>query len=281
MPKTTKSRGGGVDSQPAVVAAYCAELRAASQSSGTVRLRGYQLTAWLRACPDWLTATREDVVAYLDDPDASPETLASKRAALTAFYDWLIATGQRTQANPVTGMKKIHRNAGMPRPCPDAVVTTALAEADAPTRRMLLLGRFAGLRAAEIAACRTDDLTPDCRGLRVLGKGHKLRVVPAHPEVVALLADLAPGWVFPRTTPRGGPHWSANAVTHKVSAVLPAPWTCHTLRHRFATDLYAACHDLRIVQAALGHASLATTARYLAIDDDAAFQAVAGLRLAG
>ena len=281
MPKTSSPGGGGELDSAAVVAAYCAELRAASQSPATVNLRGYQLRAWLRACPDWAAATRDDVVAYLDDAGASPETLASKRAALTAFYDWLIATGQRSEANPVTGMKRIHRNAGVPRPCPDAVVATALAEADAPTRRMILLGRFAGLRAAEIAACRTDDLTPDSRGLRVLGKGRKLRIVPAHPQVVAVLAEVPPGWVFPRTTSRGGPHWAGNAVSHKVSSVLPAPWTCHTLRHRFATDLYAACHDLRIVQAALGHASLATTARYLAIDDDAAFQAVAGLRLAG
>ncbi|OBK04066.1 recombinase XerD [Mycolicibacterium fortuitum] len=42
----------------------------------------------------------------------------------------------------------------------------------------------------------------------------------------------------------------------------------HTLRHRFATRAYRATRNLRAVQMLLGHASVATTQRYLAVDDD-------------
>lgn len=261
---------------------YLAELRAAGQSPDTVRVRRYQLGAWLRSVPNWLHATRDDVVQYLDHPALSNETLASQRSAITGFYDWLIATGRRTEVNPVAGLLPIRRDAGVPRPAPDAVVAEALLSADEPTRKMLILGRFAGLRAAEIARCSTQDLTADGRGLRVLGKGNKQRLVPAHPRVVGVIEESRPGWLFPNETGRGRlPHWLPVTVSKKVAAALPGPWTCHTLRHRFATDLYAACHDLRIVQSALGHASLATTARYLAVDDQVAFAAVMGLQLTG
>jgi integrase/recombinase XerC len=44
--------------------------------------------------------------------------------------------------------------------------------------------------------------------------------------------------------------------------------TMHTLRHRFASRAYRGTRNLRAVQTLLGHASIATTERYLAVDDD-------------
>jgi integrase len=72
------------------------------------------------------------------------------------------------------------------------------------------------------------------------------------------------GWLFP--TGFGG-HLTPDAVGRLVSRVLPDGWTMHTLRHRFATRGYRGTHNLRAVQMLLGHASIATTERYLAVDD--------------
>jgi site-specific recombinase XerD len=50
--------------------------------------------------------------------------------------------------------------------------------------------------------------------------------------------------------------------------MLPDHWTMHTLRHRFASRAYRGTPNLGAVQVLLGHASIATTQRYTAVDDE-------------
>lgn len=45
-------------------------------------------------------------------------------------------------------------------------------------------------------------------------------------------------------------------------------WTLHKLRHRFASKAYRGTRNLRAVQELLGHANVAITERYTAVDDD-------------
>lgn len=49
----------------------------------------------------------------------------------------------------------------------------------------------------------------------------------------------------------------------------------HTLRHRYATRIYAATGDVLAVQQLLGHASLATTQTYLGLSEDRLIAAAA------
>ena len=58
------------------------------------------------------------------------------------------------------------------------------------------------------------------------------------------------------------PAWIGKLATR----VLPPPWTLHKLRHRFATVTHDATGDLIVVQQLLGHASLATTQTYVAVN---------------
>lgn len=60
---------------------------------------------------------------------------------------------------------------------------------------------------------------------------------------------------------------TARHVGKLGSQWLPEGVTLHQLRHRFATVVNKATHDLVSVQRLLGHASVATTQRYVAVDE--------------
>ena len=86
------------------------------------------------------------------------------------------------------------------------------------------------------------------------------------------------GWLFPSDLSRDQPITPAH-LGKMIAAVLPAGWTTHTLRHRFATKAYKSGRDLRAVQELLGHMKPETTAIYAAVPDGALAAAVAGVGL--
>jgi site-specific recombinase XerD len=129
----------------------------------------------------------------------------------------------------------------------------------------------AGLRIAEALALEPRDL--DCGVLRVRkGKGQKARTVALDPEAWAVVQAWTErkarlgisGPVF--STLKGGPMLSS--YTRNLfrrlgkKAGLAKRVHAHGLRHSFAAGLADEKVDLRIIQQALGHGSLATTQRY-------------------
>ena len=48
----------------------------------------------------------------------------------------------------------------------------------------------------------------------------------------------------------------------------------HQLRHLCATEVHEQTHDVRLVQTLLGHSSLATTQRYIAVEDSKVRKAI-------
>ncbi|HUB96244.1 MAG TPA: tyrosine recombinase XerC [Stellaceae bacterium] len=134
-----------------------------------------------------------------------------------------------------------------------------------------------GLRLGEALSLMRRE-APDAEGtLTIIGKGGKARMVPVLPAVAAAvkeyLADCphklaADGPLF--VGARGGP-LHPRLVQGQVAKIraylgLPDGASPHALRHSFATHLLAGGADLRAIQELLGHASLATTQRYTAVD---------------
>ena len=64
-------------------------------------------------------------------------------------------------------------------------------------------------------------------------------------------------------------HLSPRWVGKIVAELLPGTATMHQLRHRFATRAYAVDRDVLTVQQLLGHASPATTQRYVVVPPEA------------
>ena len=244
-------------------------LTAAHQSPDTIRLRMHQLARLARDHVDrspW-SLTTEELADWLARHKWSAETIRSHRAMLTGFYGWAARVGHTT-SDPSLLLPGVRAPQHYARPAPELVFRAALAAAPERTRLMVMLAGLVGLRRGEISRVHTRDLMPDLAGwtLRVHGKGAKVRHVPLLPDVAAVLSALPEGWLFPGQVDG---HLSSARVGELVSDALGGDWTCHTLRHRFATTAYAGCRDVLVVKELLGHSKVETTQTYVRLPDEA------------
>lgn len=260
-------------------------------SAGTIRLRMQWLRRVAREVP-LESAARADLLGWLAEQRWQPETRKSARNALRSFYRWATEEGI-LDTDPTTRIPAVKVPPGLPRPTPTSVVRAALARASQRDRLMIGLAAYAGLRRSEIAALPWKSVEWWWSGLRVTGKGQKVREVPLLPELAAMLraeqgrrerGQVAAGWRYdidpdsPYVLPSHlGGHMSPYTVGAVLSDALGLGWTGHTLRHRFCTKAYAVDRDLLAVQQLAGHSRPETTARYTKVPRGAAARAVAGV----
>lgn len=257
-----------------LLAAYDAYCQAGSMAPSSRKLKQNFLRRFA-AEHDVLTCTSQDISEWLGrNPAWKPATRRSARSALTTFYAWLRKMGHRAD-DPAADTMAVRVPPGAPKPCPEGVLEAALAKADPRTRRALLLGAYAGLRRAEIAGLHADHIDLEALTLRITGKGGRTRVVPIADALVDELTECKQrgGYLFPHRDT----HLTPTSIGRMVKPVLGDGLSTHTLRHRFATRVYAGSRNLRATQELLGHASIATTERYTAVTDTERREAVAGL----
>jgi len=241
---------------------WCSTMRASGLSSDTVYLRRAHVAQLARAvmiAPDEVAL--DDVLVWLGTQHWSRETRRSRRSSLRQFF---ASIGRHDVA---AGLPRVKPTEPLPRPIPERELQVGLERADERTRLMLRMAAEAGMRRGEIAASHCLDVTRGRDGHEILvhGKGGKERLVPISDALAATIRLRAGGdWVFPGGTTAG--HVSAAWVGKLATRALPAPWTLHKLRHRFATAVHDEVGDLVVVQQLLGHASLATTQRYVAVN---------------
>jgi site-specific recombinase XerD len=145
------------------------------------------------------------------------------------------------------------------------------AETDARSKVALRVLYVTGLRNAELCGLRRRDLVATKKGgeVRFVGKGSKIRTVAIPTAVWRELLDLMPGAKpeDPAITGRDGKPLHPRALHRLVrraarraglGAVSP-----HWLRHAHASHALDHGAPPHVVQQTLGHASLATTTRYL------------------
>jgi len=154
---------------------------------------------------------------------------------------------------------------------------------------LLLFLYNTGARVGEALSVSTSDLRlAPPRHVRLRGKGQKERICPLWPETAAALSQLIASGVAPTVTifrnARGQP-LSRDGVAYvlrkhvaKAARLQPAMRrrviTPHAMRHSCAVALLQAGLDVTVIRDYLGHASVATTSRYLSTNVDMKRQAL-------
>jgi integrase/recombinase XerC len=233
-----------------------------------------------------------DVRAYLSrrrSDGIEARTLMRSLAAARSFARFLEREGRgKVAALAAVRAPKISR--GLPKPLS---IVSARDVADPASRAgeerepwvvardaaVLALLYGSGLRISEALGLKRRDAPMPGRAdqITVLGKGNKSRMVPVLPQVAQAIADyitLCPHDLPPDAPlfrgERGGPLSPriVQLVMERLRGALGLAETAtpHALRHSFATHLLARGGDLRSIQELLGHASLATTQIYTAVD---------------
>lgn len=263
-----REHGQVTNSWEDVIEAWCEALRAGGVPSTTMRTRREHVQRCARA-GGWSSpeaVTGEGLVRWFSRQTWAPETRRSHRNTHRAFWAWMIRTGRR-EDNPADALPKVKATAGVPRPVDEIAYSRAVHDAAPRVRLILRCAAEVGLRRAEIAQIHRRDLIQDLGGysLIVHGKGDRPRVVPLPGGLASLIREQVERWGYMLPGDDAG-HLSPRYVGKLATRVLPDDWTLHSLRHRFATRAYQLDRDVFTVQQLLGHASPATTRRYVALD---------------
>lgn len=133
----------------------------------------------------------------------------------------------------------------------------------------LLLGT--GIRLGSAIALDIEDLDLG-HGEIVLRrtKGDRPATVVVPTTIVARLrsyiGDRKTGPVFQAGDHRSSIRHAQRRIAHWLHAAQITGRSAHAFRHTFATKVYATSGDLQVTQAALGHASIASTVVYARVD---------------
>lgn len=255
-------------------------LWACGMAPTTIRAWGEQLRTIARAHPHLgpFEIATDDLFEWMAGKQWARETRRGRKSLLRTFYRWAIDT-ERTSVDPTARMPKVKAGDPVARPATDAEYGAALdaAGADARWRLALRLAAELGMRRSEVACVHSADLRDDEHGttwLTVHGKGAKIRRIPMPRGLAGAVRDAGPGYVFPgqvvdkQAHARGEGHLSPRYMGRMIAELLPPGVTMHMLRHRFATRVYNVDRDVFTVQRLLGHASPATTQRYVQVADE-------------
>lgn len=232
----------------------------------------YTLRGLVPYLPDDVSTTQaEHVEAWLAGTAMGPATCRARLSQVRGFFRWLLCHGH-ISSDPTLNIDGPKMPRYVPRGLRTPAVTATLAACpDTRARLMVLLMCQEGLRCCEVAALELGDMDFDDRLILVRGKGGHQRVLPVSDEtgsaVIEYLVEY-PANAGPLIRSFNNPHAGIDAsyVSTLVSRWMRdagVPGTAHSLRHTAASDMLRSGAHLRDVQAALGHASLQTTQRYL------------------
>lgn len=236
-----------------------------------------------------LHVTPESIQRFLAASSAEGNgmaTLHRKLATLRSFGRWGVKHGIWTR-NPAETIDSIAKPKTLPRPFSDdevaSIMALVLEPREAIVRQLLL---YTGLRVTPICTIKVGDVKWNPPTITALVKGAKHQVVKLHPELIEPLRKFIAeetdrkAHTFILATRDRHPHRrDIERMTHRWGERAGVTdCTPHRFRHSFATRLLRTVGDLRLVQKAMGHEDISSTAIYTLVTDDNEADAIARLR---
>jgi len=221
--------------------------------------------------------------AQLHGDGFSGRSLARMLSAWRGFYRYL-ARDHGLGSNPCSGVRAPKSPRHLPHTLsPDEagkLLEFSKGEDSMALRdkAMFELCYSSGLRLAELASIKPEDLSLTDGTARVTGKGGKIRIVPVGSKAIQAVRkwlQQREGLIRPGASvlflSRYGRNISRRSIAQRLKdqAVRQGINTNvhpHVLRHSFASHLLQSSGDLRAVQEMLGHASISTTQVYTHLD---------------
>lgn len=242
--------------------------------------------------------TKHDMIAYITFCDSVLKNDAQGRclkiSAARAFYQYLFEHDYISQ-NVMMAVPRPQRKV-KPVKCMSLVDSVVLLQSATKhpiefyrLRNTCMLTIFlnCAFRLSELANIKLKDVTNDA--ITVLGKGNKVRTVHINPAVRDTLnkyLQIRPSGDEMLFVDQYGKSITSGTIASIVKenikrAGLNPTLSTHKLRHTSATLMHKYGNaDIRVLQSVLGHASIATTERYLHVDTVQSINAVNGNPLA-
>ena len=228
----------------------------------------------------------EHYLAWLYNEGREATSQARALSGIRSYYGFLLLRDE-IDSSPAELIETPKCGRKLPDTLTIEEIDRLIAAVEGPTAKgrrdsaMLEVLYSCGLRVSELCNLKLPDLYLSEGFVRVTGKGNKQRLVPLSSRAMAELKayfcdrnhiEIKPGYEdFVFISERRKKSLSRIMVFHfiKELAVLAGVSKIispHTFRHSFATHLLEGGANLRIIQAMLGHESIATTEIYTHID---------------
>jgi integrase len=215
--------------------------------------------------PDWLNR-------YFNKRrnEISASSLNAARAAVRSLFKFM------HEEVPLVDYRMPPVTQQGPHPLPGGIedVYKMIEAAEGRRDRVLLVALcgLGGLRISEALAVKPSDFNFKQRILTVKGKGEKVRYVTVTNELIHAIGSVAADLFADAPDQRMIKYaisYASEAITNLGKAAkIGRDVASHDLRMTYATHLYKRTHDIRLVQAQLGHSSILTTQLYVGLDSN-------------
>ncbi len=236
------------------------------------------------------TVTTDQIYDFLlySDSERENQTAAKARklAAVRALYKFLVVKRGYLENNPTANIDTPKRKKSLPKFLSleeaQALLHAVVSDTESSLRErdfaIITLFLNCGMRVSELVGINVQDLDPDLRSLRVLGKGNKERIIYLNEACrEALRGYLAIRLGEPCKTATDRALFLSNRLTRlsiqgvqvtvqkylKRAGLESKHYSVHKLRHTAATLMYqSGAVDIRVLKDILGHEQLNTTQIY-------------------